>query len=128
VGFRIEPFIGISEAANAYGVYMGPTFEFHVAKPLYLGFGFGLKAAYVVPDDWRYAIDFHGRIPVDVTLYATENLAFVLEGAFGAGASAFVDAPRSITNPATGRRLARTPNVTFGVARTWDLSVGVRFP
>jgi hypothetical protein len=128
VGFRIEPYLTVTSRANAYGVYMGPTFELRVAKPVYLGFGFGLKSAWVKPQDWRYAIDLHGRIPAHVTLYATDDVAFVLEAAFGAGASAFVNQPRPIRNPLTGKRLQNIPNVTFGLARTWDISLGVRFP
>lgn len=127
VGFRLEPFITIAPSATAYGAYTGPTFEFQVANPLYLGFGFGLKAAWVRADDWRYAADLYGRIPVHATVYVTDNLALVAEFAFGAGASGYISDPQNIKLP-DGTTLARKQNVQFGFGRTWDFSVGFRFP
>jgi hypothetical protein len=127
VGFRLEPFLTLAPTATAYGVYIGPTFEFQVANPLYLGFGFGLKAAWVRADDWRYAADLYGRIPVHATVYVTDNLALVLEFAFGAGASGYISDPQNIKLP-DGTIIARKQNVQFGFGRTWDVSVGIRFP
>jgi hypothetical protein len=127
VGFRLEPFITIAPSATAYGVYTGPTFEFQVANPLYLGFGFGLKAAWVRADGWRYAADLYGRIPVHATVYVTDSLAFVGEFAFGAGASGYISDPQSIVLPG-GTSVAHKENVTFGFGRTWDFSFGLRFP
>jgi len=127
VGFRLEPYLTFAPSATAYGVYTGPTFEFQVAEPLYLGFGFGLKAAWVKADDWQYAADLYGRIPVRVTLYPVDDFAIVIEGAFGAGASGYISEPTNITLP-DGTVIARKQNVQFGFGRTWDLSIGVRFP
>jgi hypothetical protein len=131
VGFRVEPFLTLADNAKAYGVYAGPTFEFRVAPPLYLGFGLGVKAAYVKLDPWKYAGDVYGRIPLSATWYVVDDFALVFELGFGAGASAYYRERLGIMIPATSTTLARTVNkkdVAFGFARTWDLSVGVRFP
>jgi hypothetical protein len=34
----------------------------------------------------------------------------------------------AITNPVTGDMIANAPRMTFGLARAWDLTIGVRFP
>jgi hypothetical protein len=128
IGFRLEPYMALASAAKAYGVYMGPTFEFRVADPLYLGFGFGLQVAWVKDDSWKYAADIYGRIPLRVSYYVIDQLALVLEFGFGAGASGYVSELRDVINPATGRRIARRTDMTFGFGRTWDLSIGIRFP
>lgn len=128
IGFRLEPYMTLATAAKAYGVYMGPTFEFRAADPLYLGFGFGLQVAWVKDDSWKYAADIYGRIPLRVTYYVIDQLALVLEFGFGAGASGYVSELRDVINPATGRRIARRTDMTFGFGRTWDLSIGIRFP
>lgn len=128
VGFRLEPYMTLSSAAKAYGVYTGPTFEFHIAQPLYLGLGFGLKAAWVKDQDWKYAADIYGRIPMRATYYVADDFALVLEFGFGAGASGYVSELKDIINPVTGKRIARRQDITFGFGRTWDLSLGVRFP
>jgi hypothetical protein len=128
VGFRLEPAIGWGHAFSAYGAYAGPTFEFHVADPFYLGFGFGLKAAYVLPNDWEYAVDVYGRIPVWATLYLTDGLALVAEFAFGAGASGYVSELRNVRNPVDNTVIGNRRDITFGLGRTWDLSIGLRFP
>lgn len=128
VGFRVEPFFTFASSAKAYGLYMGPTFEFQVARaPVYLGFGFGLKAAWVKADDWKYAADLYGRIPAHATYYMTDDVALVLEFAFGAGASGYGTGPRKVTLPGTTRTLQKS-DFTFGFGRTWDISIGVRFP
>jgi len=127
VGLRVEPFVTIAPSATAYGVYSGPTFEFHVAKPLYLGFGFGVKAAWVKADDWQYAGDLYGRIPAHATVYVTDDFALVAEFAFGGGGSGYVSEARSIVLP-NGTVVAKKQNVQFGLGRTWDFSFGIRFP
>ena len=127
VGLRLEPFITIAPSATAYGVYTGPTFEFQVANPLYLGFGFGLKAAWVRADDWQYAADLYGRIPAHATVYVADQLAFVAEFAFGAGASGYVSESRKIVLPG-GTAVARKQDMQVGLGRTWDFSFGIRFP
>jgi len=128
VGFQVEPFLTIASAGNAYGVYMGPTFQFHVADPVYVGFGLGLQAAWVKSDPWKYAGDVYGRIPLNATYYVTDGLGLVVEFGFGAGASAYIGEVKDIINPTTGNRIARKSDVTFGFGKIWDLSFGVRFP
>ena len=128
VGFRLEPYMTLASTTKAYGAHTGPTFEFHVMDPLYLGFGFGLQAAWVNARGWKYAADIYGRIPLRATYYPVDDFALGLEGAFGAGASGYVSELRDVFNPATGRRIARRQDVTFGFGRTWDLSIGIRFP
>lgn len=128
VGFRLEPYMTLGSGAQAYGAYMGPTFEFHVANPLYLGFGFGLKAAYVNADGWKYAADLYGRIPVWATLYVADNFALVAEFAFGAGASGYVSELRNVYNPVDMTVIGQRSDMTFGFGRTWDASLGFRFP
>ena len=128
VGFRLEPYLTLARAAKAYGIYMGPTFDFQVMRPLYLGFGFGLKAAWVKDDDWKYAADIYGRLPMRVTYYILDGLALVLEFGIGVGASGYVRELRDIIDPRTGRRIARSTDMTFGFGRTWDLTLGFRFP
>lgn len=128
LGFRVEPYMTLSTAAKAFGVYTGPTFEFRVADPLYLGVGFGLKAAWVLDQDWKYAADFYGRIPARITYYPHPQIGLVAEFGFGGGVSGYVSETRDVINPATGVRIARRSDVTFGFGRTWDFSFGVRFP
>ena len=128
VAFRLEPYLTLSAAAKAYGLYMGPSFEFHVARPVYLGFGFGLKVAWVKDQDWKYAADIYGRLPLRATYYVTDDLGLVLEFGFGGGVSGYVSELRDVINPVTGRRIARRTDMTFGLGRTWDLSLGLRFP
>lgn len=128
VGFRLEPYLTLARAAKAYGLYMGPTFDFQVLRPLYLGFGFGLKAAWVKDDDWKYAADIYGRVPMRITYYVLDGLAMVLEFGIGMGASGYVSELRDVVDPRTGRRLARRTDMTFGFGRTWDLTLGFRFP
>jgi hypothetical protein len=128
VGFRFEPYMTLAAAAKAYGIYMGPTFEYHAAHPLYLGLGFGLKVAWVKDKDWKYAADIYGRIPLRVTYYLVQNFGLVFEFGFGAGASGYVSALRDVLNPMTGKTIARRTDMTFGFGRTWDFSFGVRFP
>ncbi|MDB4977724.1 MAG: hypothetical protein JWN48_6065 [Myxococcaceae bacterium] len=127
VGFRVEPYLTISADARAYGVYTGPTFEFHVAQPLYLGFGLGLKAAYVKVEPWKYAGDVYGRIPLSATWYVLDDLALTFELGFGAGASGYYREVRNIVIPTTGRTVNKK-DIAFGFGRIWDLSVGFRFP
>ena len=128
LGVRVEPYMTLASAAQAYGLFIGPTFEFQVTTPLYLGVGFGLKAAWVKADPWKYAGDVYGRVPVSATWYVADGLALVLEAGFGGGVSAYFGEVRDIINPTTGATIARKADVTFGFGRTWDLSVGVRFP
>ncbi|MET0340971.1 MAG: hypothetical protein ABW252_08210 [Polyangiales bacterium] len=129
VGFRVEPMFNFGKSAKSYGLYLGPTFNYRVTQPLYLGFGLGLKAAWVDADGWKYGGDFQGRIPVTGTLYVTDDVALVLEFAYGGGVSVFANDPRTVRNPLTGAVIdSKTPEATFGLGRAWDLTIGVRFP
>jgi hypothetical protein len=127
-GWDIEPYLMFAKSALALGAYSGPKFDIHVADPLYFGFGFGFKVAYVVADGWEHGADIGGRIPVRFTYYVTRNLALVVEGSFGAGVSGYLKEQQTITDPRTGQPLGTVPKMSFGAARVWDLSVGVRFP
>jgi hypothetical protein len=128
VGFRAEPYIGWNDSFGALGVYAGPTFEFHVAEPFYLGFGFGLRFAYVVPQHWEYAMELYGRIPVWGTFYLTDTFALVAEFAFGAGVSGYVSEVQNVYNPVDMKLIGYRRDLTYGWGRSWDMSIGVRFP
>jgi hypothetical protein len=127
-GWDVEPYLMSASSALALGVYTGPKFDIHLANPVYFGFGFGLKVAYVWADGWEHAADIGGRIPVRVTYYLLEHLALVVEGSFGAGVSGYLNEKQQITDPRNGQPLGTVPKMSFGAARVWDLSVGVRFP
>lgn len=127
-GWDAEPYVTIGDEAIATGVYTGPKFDIHVADPVYLGFGFGFKAAYVSLDGWLHGGDIFGRIPVHAIYYLSDNFALSLEGSFGAGVSLFASEPVTVTDPRNGKKLASTPKIAVGAARGWDLTLGVRFP
>jgi hypothetical protein len=127
-GWDFEPYMMWSDAATALGLYNGPKFDIHLADPLYFGFGFGFKVAYVWADGWEHAADIGGRIPVHFTIYLARNLALTLEGAFGAGVSGYLVEKQQVTDPISGQTLGTVPKMSFGAARVWDLSAGVRFP
>jgi hypothetical protein len=127
-GWDIEPYFQSSDNANAYGIYTGPKFDIHVLDPVYIGFGFGLKGARIASDSWDYGADLYGRIPLRGTFYLAPNIALVAEFAFGAGASGYASKATTITHPATQASIRTSPSLTFGVGRTWDASLGIRFP
>lgn len=113
---------------RALGVYTGPTFNIHIANPVYLGFGFGLKGAYVMNNGFDYAADLYGRIPVHVTYYVSRQFALVAEVGFGYGASAFADKPRVAIDAVsrTVRNMKDDPQI--GLGYTWDATFGIRLP
>jgi hypothetical protein len=127
-GWDLEPYLMSASTALALGAYMGPKFDIHLSSPLYFGFGFGFKVAYVWADGWEHGADIGGRIPVRFTYYLLRNLALVVEGSFGAGVSGYLKEKQQITDPRNGEPLGTVPKMSFGAARVWDLSVGVRFP
>ena len=120
-GWDAEPYIFHAPNVFSVGVYTGPKFDFHVADPLYLGFGLGGKVAYVAADGWRYGADIYGRIPVHITWYVLPNFALEVEGAFGAGVSGYVSDPKNYI-------ITSAPEFKFGTARSWDITFGIRFP
>lgn len=127
-GWDIEPYLAIAGSAKAYGAYFGPKFDIHILDSLYVGFGLGLKGAWLITDTWDYGADLYGRIPLRATWYAANNLAFVFEFAFGAGATGYAGKAYTVTDPLTGQSFRTTPSLTFGAGRTWDTSFGFRFP
>ena len=120
-GWDAEPYIFYAPDVFSVGVYTGPKFDFHVADPLYLGFGLGAKVAYVAAEGWRYGADVYGRIPVHITWYVLPNLALEVEGAFGAGVSGYASDPKNYI-------ITSAPEFKFGTARSWDVTFGIRFP
>lgn len=128
LGWDLEPYMSLSGAAQAFGAYTGPKLDFHLVDPLYLGLGVGFGFTWLKADGWDYGADIYGRIPARLTYYALPNLALVLEGAFGAGATGYAGKPQTVTDPRTGEAYTTSPSMTFGSGRMWDLSLGVRFP
>ena len=129
MGWDVEPYLMLADSATAVGVYLGPKFDLHLADPLYFGFGFGFKAAYVAADGWQRGADLGGRIPVHLTFYVRPNFALTAEGSFGAGVSGYTGKARRVTNPANpDQTIGTVPEMSFGAARVWDLTLGVRFP
>jgi hypothetical protein len=127
-GWDLEPYFTHGASSLAYGLYTGPKFDIHAADPLYVGFGFGVRAAYVQADGWLYGADLGARVPLHAVLYVTDDLAVELDFGIGLGASGYMSKQIDVMNPVTGASLARAPRLTFGLARTWDLSIGLRFP
>jgi hypothetical protein len=127
-GWDVEPYLTSGSSAVALGMYSGPKFDIHIIDPLYVGFGFGAKLAYVWADGWQHGVDIAGRIPVRCTWYLTRSLALTLEGSFGAGVSGYVSEKQRVTDPRNGNTIGTAPKVAFGAARVWDLGVGLRFP
>jgi hypothetical protein len=113
---------------TALGMYMGPIFNIHAADPLYIGFGLGLKGAYVMNKGFDYAADLHGRVPVHATFYINRTIAMTAEVGFGYGASAFADKPRVMIDPVSRSLKNVKDDPLFGLAYSWDATIGVRLP
>jgi hypothetical protein len=111
----------------AYGLYTGPTVNIHVAQPLYLGIGAGIKAAYVSSNGFDYGVDAYGRVPVSATYYLSNQVALVAEMGLGYGVSAYVSKPNVVLSP-TGKVSKVENDAQFGKSLAWDCSVGVRLP
>jgi hypothetical protein len=144
-GWTLEPFFGQSSVGravkdnvgnvvgdasvnlHAIGIYTGPTFNFHALDPLYVGFGLGVKGAYLLNDSFQYAADVYGRVPVHATYYLSNKLALVAEVGFGYGASAYADKARVVVD-ASGSKRNVNDDPRLGLAYTWDTTIGVRFP
>lgn len=119
---------GADANLTAYGVYTGPSINLHIAAPLYLGFGAGLKAAYVSSPDFKLALDAYGRIPLNATYYLSNQLALVAETGFGYGVSAYTNKAQTVVSPTTGKVVNVKDDSQFGRAFAWDCSIGVRLP
>lgn len=144
-GWTFEPFFGQSSVGHAVkdnvgnvvgaesvglqalGIYTGPTINIHVMDPLYVGFGVGLKGAYLLNNSFEYAADVYGRVPVHATYYLSRKFALVAEVGFGYGASVYGDKTRVVVD-STGTARNATDDPQFGVAYTWDATIGVRLP
>jgi hypothetical protein len=113
---------------NALGMYTGPTINIHVMDPLYVGFGVGIKGAYVLNGSFEYAADLYGRVPVHATYYLSRTFALVAEVGFGYGMSAFADKPRVVVDSDTRRAQNVKDDPQFGLAYTWDATIGIRLP
>jgi hypothetical protein len=127
-GWDAEPYLRAGGNAVSVGVYSGPKFDIHAAEPFYFGFGFGARAGYVSAEGWVHGLEIFGRIPVHATYYIKPDFALTMEGSFGAGVSGFMAESTPIRDPRTERTIATTPKIAFGAARSWDLTIGVRFP
>ena len=145
-GWTIEPYLSRSSVAHevrdqngaivdakhvdltAFGIYTGPAINIHVANPVYLGIGFGVKGAYLATDGFDHAFDVYGRAPLSATYYVTRQLALVAEFGLGYGASVYAEPPRLQVDPVTRRvrNTAGSPHV--GSAFAWDCSFGIRLP
>jgi hypothetical protein len=105
--------------ALALGVYTGPTITFQVARPFYLGLGFGLKAAHIRAEHLKQGVDLGGRVPLTATIYPAQNFGIVAEVGLGYTATGYMK------KAAPGER---TTGIAFGSAFAWDFSAGVRWP
>jgi hypothetical protein len=115
-------------ALHALGMYMGPTANFQATRSLYLGFGVGIKGAYLVNRSFDYAVDLYGRVPLHATYYVTRSVALTAEVGFGYGASAFADKPRMMIDSTTRSLKNVKDDPLFGLAYTWDATIGMRLP
>lgn len=113
---------------TSLGMYTGPVFNIHATDPLYIGFGFGVKGAYLMNKGFDYAADLYGRVPVHATYYFNRTIAMTAEVGFGYGASAFADKPRVMIDPVSRSLKNVKDDPLFGLAYTWDATIGVRIP
>jgi len=113
---------------TSLGMYTGPIFNVHVMDPLYIGFGFGVKGAYLMNKGFDYAADLYGRVPVHATYYFNRTVAMTAEVGFGYGASAFADKPRVMVDPVSRSLKNVKDDPLFGLAYTWDATIGFRVP
>ena len=136
-GWIIEPYLNMASiegvdstgAAKDYGVttfgmYSGPTINFHAMDPLYVGFGFGPKIGYSSSDAFDFGADVMFRVPVTATYYLINDVGLVGELGLGYGLTGLASLPT--INPMTLEEEEGT--LEFGSALTWDVSVGARWP
>jgi hypothetical protein len=113
---------------TALGMYTGPIFNIHAMDPLYIGFGLGIKGAYLMNKGFDYAADLYGRVPVHATYYFNRTIAMTADVGFGYGVSAFADKPRVMIDPVSRSLKNVKDDPLFGLAYTWDATIGVRLP
>jgi hypothetical protein len=113
---------------NALGLYTGPVFNIHATDALYVGFGLGIKGAYLMNKGFDYAADLYARVPVHATYYLSRSMALTAEVGLGYGASVFADMPRVMVDPITRSVTNVKDDPLFGLAYTWDATIGIRLP
>jgi hypothetical protein len=127
-GVGIDATTGLPVAKDygitTFGAYTGPTINFHVMSPLYVGFGFGPKLGYSVSDAFDFGADIMARVPVTATYYLTNTVGLIGELGLGYGLTGYGAAP--YVDPTSGQTVE--PDANFGSAMTWDVSLGARFP
>jgi hypothetical protein len=114
-GWMIEPYLNFDNV-RATGLYTGPTINFHIIDPLYLGVGFGVKFAYLSADALDTGVDIGGRVPITGTYYIHPDLGLIAELGLGYTASGYAF------------NVPGMDEITFGSAFAWDFSVGARWP
>ncbi len=117
-GWVVEPYFHFA-SYSARGVYTGPTFNLHLADPLYLGFGFGFKGAILKANALDFGMDLGGRIPVTLHYYLANDIGLIAEVGIGYTATGLT------LKPAPGLEAG---DISFGGAFSWDFGVGLRFP
>lgn len=115
---------------TAYGVYTGPGGQIQLIRPLYLGIGLGLRAAYVSGPAFEVAADGGVRMPVSLTYYPHEHIGLVAEFGLGYGVSLFkTDGVASADVAGLVQEEQEIEDGwSFGHALAWDCSFGVRLP
>jgi hypothetical protein len=113
---------------KAWGIFTGPGVNIHVARPLYVSIGVGVKGAYLANDAFDYALDAYLRAPLALTYYPIDQLGLVVELGLGYGFSLFADLPRIVIDPITNRPRTLPEQPQLGTAFAWDLSFGIRLP
>jgi hypothetical protein len=128
---------------NTLGCGGGPTIIIQTRKrELFVGTGLHARWGWSLNDGYKYAFDLYGRVPLNVTYYVHKQVAVTFEGGFGYGGSAFANKPETRTltpeeiqairdsgkMPSANDVLQVDTEFKFGLATTWDINVGVRFP
>lgn len=113
---------------SALGMYTGPMFNIHATDAFYIGLGIGIKGAYLLNKGFDYGADLYGRVPLQATYYLSRSIALTAEVGFGYGASVFADKPRMTIDTQTRALKNVKDDPLFGLAYTWDATIGMRLP
>lgn len=111
---------------TAFGVYTGPSVQLQLARPLYLGLGFGAASSYIESGGFDFGVDLYGRVPLTLTYYVSSQFAFIAEFSAGYGVSLFANRVR--TDRSSGRAILVKDPADLGRAFAWDWSFGIRLP
>jgi hypothetical protein len=143
-GWTIEPYLSRSKVQRlvrddrggidgarvfdltGFGVYTGPSVQLQLARPLYLGLGFGAASSYIESAGFDFGVDLYGRVPLSLTYYVSNQFAFVAEFSAGYGLSLFANKVR--TDRSSGRATLVKDPADLGRAFAWDWSFGIRLP